>query len=218
MSQLFKKQGGLITFEGPEGAGKTTQLERLFNYFKAQKIPCIRTREPGGAQSVSRLRKQILHELKKPLCQETELFFFLADRSQHVNELIQPNLKKGKWILCDRYTDSTLAYQGGGRGFDLNDLRIMNRISSKGIQPTITILMDIKAQVGLQRVQKRGKQDRLQDRMEREALSFHNRVRQTYRQLAQSEPQRFIVLNASKSPDEIFDNLLKQLRQRRFLD
>src|SRR5260221_9518675 len=167
------KKDFFITFEGPEGSGKTTQMKLLGNILKSKGVPYLLTREPGGSRLSTQLRHWILNRLEYNLMPEAELFLFLADRAQHVKEVILPALKKGKVVLCDRYTDSTLAYQGGGRGFDLKLLNTMNAAASSGLKPNLTILFDVPAEIGLKRAMGRGKG---KDRMEREKPEYLRRL------------------------------------------
>jgi len=208
---MMRYQGLFITFEGPEGSGKTTQIRRLGQWLKKKGIPCLLTREPGGSRLSTHLRRWILNRLEYHLVPETELFLFLADRSQHVKEILVPALKKGKVVLCDRYTDSTLAYQGGGRGFDLELLQTLNQAATEGLQPDLTVLFDVPVEVGLKRAAaRRGKKDR----MEREALLFHRKVRKVFLRLSRRFPGRFLVLDAGKSPEQVFQALTKGLQNR----
>jgi dTMP kinase len=204
-------KGLFITFEGPEGAGKTTQIKFLAALLKKYRIPFIVTREPGGSRLSTHLRRWILNKLTYKLTNETELFLFLADRSQHVTEVVKPALHKGLVVLCDRYTDSTLAYQGGGRGFDMDFLETVNRLASGGLKPDITLLFDLPVEVGLKRVFGRGKG---KDRMERESLSFHRKVREVFLNIAGKDKKRVLVLDASQSAELVYQQMLEKLIHR----
>ncbi len=204
----MRNNGLFITFEGPEGAGKSTQIRLLALLLKKYRIPFIVTREPGGSRLSTHLRRWILNKLEYKLTNETELFLFLADRSQHVNEVIKPALKKGSVVLCDRYTDSTLAYQGGGRGFDIKLLEIMNRLASDGLKPDITLLFDLPVEAGLKRALGRGKG---KDRMEKEKLEFHRRVRKVFINIAHSNKKRVLVLDASRKVEQVYQQMLEKL-------
>lgn len=196
----MKRKGFFVTFEGPEGSGKTTQMNLLGEKLREDKIPYITTREPGGSKLTTHLRRWILDELGYALTFEAELFLFLADRAQHVQEVILPALRAGKIVLCDRFTDSTLAYQGGGRGFPIPSLRLMNQTATGGLRPDLTFLIDIPAREGLARAESRsgGK-----DRIEKEKLAFHRKVRSTYLKIARKEPGRFVVLKGLRPVGEI---------------
>ena len=195
------KKGFFITFEGPEGSGKSTQMRLLSQVLKKHKVPHLVTREPGGSRLSTHLRRWILNRLDYALGPETELFLFLADRAQHVKEVIRPALEKGMIVLCDRYTDSTMAYQGGGRGFDSKFLDEANRAATGGLTPHLTILFDLPVEKGLERAKGRG---RKADRMEREKLAFHQRVRQAFLSIAFAEKERVMVIDASGPQDKVF--------------
>jgi dTMP kinase len=190
-----------ITFEGGDGTGKTTHLKALEKNFEAEGRACVVTREPGGT-ALGKLIRQVLLEVgKQPIGSPTELFLYLADRAQHVQEVILPAIDAGKIVLCDRYTDSTLAYQGYGRGIDLDLLRQLNAFANRGLQPDLTLLLDCPVELGLSRTARRQSDaDRTQgreDRFERETVEFHERVRAGFLALARAEPGRFRIVDAS---------------------
>jgi len=196
-----------ITFEGGDGSGKTTQVKGLKNHLTACGKFCISTREPGGT-SLGRLIRQALLEVgNQPVTSPAELFLYLADRAQHMQEVIMPALERGKLVLCDRHTDSTLAYQGYGRGIDLGLLRSLNDIASQGIRPDLTLLFDCPVEIGLSRTAKRQSQAvtprSREDRFEREKIEFHERVRRGFLELARAEPQRFRIIDAARSVAEV---------------
>lgn len=201
------KRGLFITFEGTEGSGKTTQLRLLAAVLKKYRIPHLVTREPGGSRLSTQLRRWILNKLDYNLMPRTELLLFLADRAQHVGEVVAPALEQGKVVLCDRYSDSTLAYQGGGRGFDMKLLKILNDAASN-LTPDLTLLFDLPVEVGLKRVLGRGKG---KDRMERENLKFHRNVRRVYLETARKEKGRFVVVDANQSQDLAYHEMLEKL-------
>ena len=202
-----------ISFEGGDGSGKTTQLELLESYLSGQGKPCLCTREPGGTNLGKMIRRVLLQAGKVEISSPTELFLYLADRAQHVREVIFPALAGGKIVLCDRFTDSTLAYQGYGRGIDLPMLRQLNQIASLGIQPDLTLLLDCPVEVGLSRTARRGLErscGRPQgDRFEREKTEFHERVRRGFLDLAQTEPERIFVMDASRPIQEVHEEIRK---------
>jgi dTMP kinase len=204
------KQGLFITFEGTEGSGKTTQLKLLAAVLKEFHIPHIVTREPGGSRLSTQLRRWILNKLDYNLMPRTELLLFLADRAQHVGEVVEPALKQGKVVLCDRYSDSTLAYQGGGRGFDMKLLKTLNGAAS-ALKPDLTLLFDLPVEVGLKRAVGRGKG---KDRMERESLKFHRAVRRIYLETARKEKGRFIVIDANQSREFAYHEMIEKLIDR----
>ena len=198
---------GFITFEGGDGTGKSTQIRFLERHLIAQGKSCLTTREPGGT-SLGQLMRQILLESgNRPISSSTELFLYLADRAQHVHEVIAPAIAQGKIVLSDRHTDSTVAYQGYGRGFDLQLLLSLNRIASQGLTPDITFLFDCPVELGLSRTVHRRSGSatvKSDDRFENEKLEFHEKVRQGFLDLARAEPARFYIIDASHSEQEVF--------------
>ena len=191
--------GGLfITLEGPEGAGKTTQLARLEARLRAAGRAVTVTREPGGTPLGTRVREVVLDPAVdiEPL---GEFLLYSASRAQLVREVLRPALARGETVLCDRYADSSLAYQGAGRGLALPLLRQLTAEVTGGLTPDLTVLLDLDPAVGLERAAQRGQPDRL----ERADLAFHRRVRQGFLDLARAEPQRFLVLDAARSADEL---------------
>jgi len=202
-----------ITFEGTEGSGKTTQLRKL-----AERLPsAIATKEPGGTPIGDRIRAILLDPQSVGMDPTTELFLYAASRRQHVAELIRPALARGSVVLCDRYTDSLLAYQGFGRLLDLDELRTLNDWATSRLVPDLTLLFDLPEEVGLRRARSRNDSSAaLQDesRFEAEDLRFHQRVREGYRSLALAEPQRFVVIDADGTPDEVFARMTSELATR----
>ncbi|HUK41919.1 MAG TPA: dTMP kinase [Candidatus Acidoferrales bacterium] len=199
-----------ITFEGGDGTGKSTQLRVLETYLSARGKSCLLTREPGGTPLGKLVRQVLLEVGKQPIASPTELFLYLADRAQHMQEVVAPALAQGKIVLCDRHTDSTLAYQGFGRGIDIDLLRRLNAMASGGIKPDLTILFDCPVEIGLSRTRARRvpAQDALrEDRFEREELKFHERVRTGFLELARAEPERFHVIDASLSIAEVQEQI-----------
>lgn len=190
-SMTALRPGLFLTFEGPEGAGKTTQIGLLEAVLKQAGFAVTRTREPGGDTVGERVRDLLLHGAVGP---QAELLLFAAARAQNVQTVVLPALEAGQIVLCDRFTDSTLAYQGAGRGLDAVFIREVNRFATGGLVPDRTFLLDLPPADGLAR-QMREEQNRL----DREALTFHERVRATFLQIATSEPERVVVVNASRS-------------------
>ena len=183
----------LISFEGPEGCGKSTHTKLLKEYLESKGKKVVLTFEPGGTELGQKLRKILLHSSKE-LDQIAELALFAADRAEHVAKVILPALKAGKWVICDRYLDSTLAYQIGGRGLPEDLVRYFNMISCRGVLPDITFLLDVPSAFGLKRAGKVKKADRF----EKEKLSFHARVRDKYLSIAENEPERIKIIATSK--------------------
>jgi dTMP kinase len=207
-----------ITFEGGDGTGKTTQLKTLESHLTARGKSCISTREPGGT-SLGKLIRQVLLEIgDQSITSPTELFLYLADRAQHIQEVVGPAIEQGKIVLCDRHTDSTLAYQGYGRGLELGLLRHLNDIASQGVKPDLTFLLDCPVALGMSRTAQRRFQSatkaRREDRFEREKIEFHERVRTGFLELARLEPDRFCVLDASRSLREVADEMKKIVDQK----
>jgi dTMP kinase len=202
-----------ITFEGGDGTGKTTQLKALENYLTARGTSCISTREPGGTSLGKLIRQVLLEGGKRPIAPPTELFLYLADRAQHIHEIIIPAIQQGKLILCDRHTDSTLAYQGYGRGIELKLLRSLNEIASGGMKPDLTFLLDCPVEIGLSRTGQRqsqaGSGRKREDRFEREDIQFHHRVRSGFLELAYAEPHRFRIVDASRTGEQVAEEIRK---------
>ena len=195
-----------ISFEGIDGAGKTTALNRLADFLEGRGYACLRTREPGGCTLGRNLRPILLDARTRGLSGRAELFLFLADRAQHVREVIRPALEAGQVVLCDRYTDSTLAYQGCGRGLDTDALRFLSGEATGGLQPDLTLLFDLPAREGLLRAGERNRaqgQTRSEGRFDAESLDFHERVRQGYLALARDEPHRFAIVDAAQPPEDV---------------
>ncbi len=227
--------GKLIVFEGVEGSGKTSQIKRSRDWLQASgiqadlgvgaaKMPLVLTREPGGTSLGLGLRKLLLEEGEKPegttstlsqspvsaIQDRAELLLYAADRAQHVEEFLKPQLTLGAIILCDRYTDSTIAYQGYGRGLDLALIQQLNEIATGGLESDLTLWLDVDVETGLKRARQRGSADRI----EQADLAFHQRVQQGFAQLAELYPQRIIRIDASKSQEEVHGAIQDILRER----
>jgi len=200
-----------ITFEGVEGSGKTSQIQRLKKYLTQKGIPCRITREPGGCPIGEKVRKILLNPDHREMVPTTELFLYEAARAQHVKEVLKPFLKKGGVILCDRFCDATLAYQGYGRRIELKWIDRLNRLSSQGIKPDVTFLLDCPSDVGLNRALQRNralKQER-EERFEREEIQFHRRVRKGYLAIARKEPHRVKVIDTREGEEKVFEKIRK---------
>ncbi len=198
-----------ITFEGVEGSGKTTQIQRLKKYLAQKGIPCKITREPGGCPIGEKVRKILLNPDHREMVPMSELLLYEAARAQHVNDMIKPFLKKGGVILCDRFNDATLAYQGYGRRIDLRWIERLNHLSSQGIRPDVTFLLDCPSDVGLKRALQRNrelKQER-EERFEKEEIQFHRRVRKGYLAIAKKEPRRVKVIDTRQGEDKVFEKI-----------
>jgi dTMP kinase len=200
-----------ITFEGVEGSGKTTQIQRLKKYLIQKGIPCKVTREPGGCPIGEKVRKILLNPDHREMVPLSELLLYEAARAQHVKEVIEPFLKKGGVVLCDRFSDATIAYQGYGRKIDLRWIERLNHFSSRGIKPDVTFLLDCPSDVGLKRALKRNrtlKQEK-EERFEKEKIQFHQRVRKGYLALAKKEPRRVKVIDTRQGEDNVFNKIRK---------
>jgi len=190
--------GLFITFEGGEGCGKSVQARALYRRLSRLAIPALLTHEPGSTPFGQRLGRWVKWAQNTDISPLTELMLFNASRAQLVTEVIQPELKEGKVIICDRYADSTTAYQSYGRGLDLAMVKAVNSVATQGLTPDLTILLDMPAAGGLAR-----KRTRKQDRFEQEGMAFHQRVREGYLELAAKEPERWLKVDATQSKEEI---------------
>lgn len=195
-----------ISFEGGEGAGKTTLIEGVYQAYVRKGKKVITTRAPGGTHTGNLIREVLLHKEEALLSPRCELFLFLADRSQHVDEVIFPALQAGTIVLCDRFNDSTVAYQGGARGVDQAWIRTLCAFATRDVQPDRTFYLDLDPAEGLNRIRQRKG-----DKIEAEALSFHQKIREAYLEIAQEEPNRFYVLDASQSPAAVLQEALEIL-------
>lgn len=200
-------KGLFVTFEGGEGAGKTTLIEQLEAKLRAVNVPLIVTREPGGCPLGLGLRELLLNHCRG-LSDRAELLLFLADRAQHVDEVITPALLAGKLVLCDRFSDSTVAYQGIAREMGADWVGRLCGFSAGQLEPNLTFYLDVAPAVGLKRA------GSSPDRIESEAISFHERVRNGFLAIAEKSPNRVVVVDAHQSSDEVFDAVWKQLETR----
>lgn len=198
-----------ITFEGVEGSGKTTHIRAAAEYLSRRGYECMMTREPGATKIGDKIRDILLDPAHKGLNSKAELLLYLADRIQHIEEIILPALSCGKIVLCDRFTDSTLAYQGYARGTNIGMIRNLHESVLPPLRPDLTILADISPEIGLQRKF----QDKVETRFEQEALAFHQKVRQGYLHLAALEPDRFRVIDASKPESEVRREIIRTIMQ-----
>jgi len=208
--------GTFITFEGIEGSGKSTQIALLANYLTARGIRNVLTREPGGTLIGDQVRKILLDPANRSLDPAAELLLYAASRAQHLREIILPALANGMTVLCDRFSDATLAYQGYGRGLDIEMIRSLDRIVTTGMRPDLTILFDIEASRGIARA--RGRNNSLgleaEARFENEALAFHDRVRQGYLKLVAQEPDRIRIVDASGTSEAVQEQVRKIVDER----
>lgn len=199
-------QGLFITFEGPDGCGKTTQMKLLAKYFEKKGKEVVLTREPGGKGLGEKVR-EILLNYDGEVSDRCESFLFLADRAQNIDIIVNPAVKEGKIVLCDRHIDSTVAYQGYGRGLNIDRINMLNNLATNGKKPDLTLVFDVDVETSMKRV---GKE---KDRMESAGIDFHNRVRKGYLELAKQEPKRIKVLDATKSIEEIHKDVINILAE-----
>ncbi|MBI4355501.1 MAG: dTMP kinase [Candidatus Omnitrophica bacterium] len=185
------RRGLFITFEGPEGSGKSTQARLLAAYLRRQGHRVVHTREPGGTRAGEAIRRVLLSTRFREISDATELFLYMACRRQLVDEVIAPALQRGRVVVCDRFLDATLAYQGYGGGVPLAQIRALGRVATGGLAPDLTVVLDVETRVGLRRA------GRVKDRMERKELAYHQRVRQGYLALARREPRRIRVIRVT---------------------
>jgi dTMP kinase len=199
-----------ITLEGPEGGGKSTQAKRLVDHLQAQGYEVLFTREPGGTEIGDQIRQVIMSLENKSMSPEAEFLLFSASRAQVVRELIEPQLERGGIVVCDRFYDSSLAYQGYGHELDLELLRTITGFVSGGLVPDLTFLLDLTSELGLERRKQDGRWNRLDDY----DLAFHERVREGYHRLAELDPDRWVQIDAAQTEDEIQERLRETVARR----
>ncbi|MCK4564725.1 MAG: dTMP kinase [Verrucomicrobia bacterium] len=207
--------GKFITFEGPEGSGKSTQIKLLSEKLADRGIKVLCTREPGGTATGEAIRNILQHDaVDEPLSERAELLLFTASRAQLMDRVILPALDQGEWVVCDRFIDSTMAYQGFARGMDIDTLDRINDFANNSRKPDLTLLLDLDIEQGFQRLEERysgGKGSA--DRFEREGRDFHLRVREGYRKLAEREPERFCIIDAEQSIEEVAVNVWSSIKE-----
>ncbi len=200
------ERGLFITFEGADGCGKTTQLKLIARYLEENGYEVVLTREPG-AKGLGEKVREILLNYDGEVSDRCESFLFLADRAQHIDMIVNPAVNSGKIVLCDRHTDSSVAYQGYGRGLDVQRIKMLNELAVNGRKPDLTLVFDIDVETSMQRV---GDE---KDRMESAGKEFFNRVREGYLEIAKQEPQRVKVLDAKKSIEDIHKDVVKLIEE-----
>lgn len=200
--------GRFITLEGGEGSGKSTNLRYLQTLLQERQIEVVVTREPGGTELAEKIRRLLLEKHAECLTPEAELLLMFAARSQHIRHVILPALQRGQWVLCDRFTDSTFAYQGGGRGMDMHAIGWLEQTVQGDLQPDLTLLLDTPIEIGMRRAKHRGDLDRF----ESEQYHFFERVRQAFLQRARQMPERYRIIDASLPLSEV------QLRIKQAID
>jgi dTMP kinase len=196
---MGKYQGKFITFEGSEGCGKSTQSKLLLEHLKSKGLPAKLIREPGGVAISEKVRAILLDKSNTAMNKECETLLYMASRAQLVEEVIIPELTKGTILLCDRFLDSTLAYQGYGCGVDIKTIRAIGLFATKGVEPDLTFFLDLDTEEGLRR------HGRERDRIEMRSMEYHNQVRQGYLEIAKREPGRVIVIDGSQPKEAIFE-------------
>lgn len=208
MSGLF------ITIEGPDGAGKSSLVKKLAEAIQAETSrPLVVTREPGGSEIAERIREIILDPIHTVMDDKTEALLLAAGRRQHVVEKIRPALERDDIVLCDRFVDSSIAYQGQGRGIGIEEVKAINEFAIEGLRPDLTVYLDIDAETGLARIIDK-KSNRTQDRLELEEITFHEEVRKGYLKLIKAEPKRFRTVDASQSEEKVFDDVWEIVKDK----
>lgn len=201
-----------ITFEGPEGSGKTSVIKNVYDYLTKRGYEIILTREPGGTPIAEEIRNVILDKKNTNLDARAEALLYAASRRQHLVEKVWPALKEGKIVLCDRFLDSSLAYQGGARGIGVEEILNVNLFATEGFYPDLTFLLDIEPSLGLKRIA--SNKNREVNRLDLEKIEFHNKVRQTFLDLAKKYEDRYVIIDASKSLDEVNKNVEEAVARR----
>ncbi|MDH3975888.1 MAG: dTMP kinase [Deltaproteobacteria bacterium] len=199
-----------ITFEGTEGCGKSTQIALLSEYLEQNAAPYVMTKEPGGSAVCKKIRELLLHSENSDIRPKAELLLYAADRAQHVEEILSPALREGKTVLCDRYLDATVAYQGYGRGLDLDLVGELNGLSSGGLMPDLTFLIDCPVETGIGRALKRAESEGSREiRFENEHISFHEKVKKGYMAIAAACPERVVVVDGTLSVEKLHETILE---------
>jgi dTMP kinase len=210
----MNEQGKLITLEGSEGCGKSTQIGKLVAWLQEKSLKVFQVREPGGTMLGEEIRHLLKHHpAGHGMCPEAELLLFTSSRAQLMRQCILPVLAQGHWVVCDRFLDSTTVYQGYARGLDLETVRMINRFAVGGRMPDLTLVLDVPHEEAMKRVQRRPRPVGVSDRMEAEPPEFYQTVREGYRQLAQQEPERVRWVEASGDSSSVFQALQKELRR-----
>lgn len=202
--------GLFISLEGVEGAGKSTQMARIRDWLEARGHQVIETREPGGTRISELIRDVVLHGQHPEMSPHTELLLIFAARAQHLDELIRPALARGKTVLCDRFTDASYAYQGGGRGLPAAEIEALESLVQGELRPDLILLLDLPAELGLERTSGRGSEDRF----ESESLRFLERAREAYLERAKADPDRYVVIDASRPADQVWEQIQGVLEER----
>ena len=207
-------RGRFITFEGGEGCGKSTQVRRLKEALEREGVEVVLTREPGGTWLAEEIRRLIKDQTTDAPCDRSELLLFLAARAQLVRNVIRPALDAGKWVVSDRFSDSTLAYQGYGRGLPLGSMKDMNAFACEGLSPDLTLLLEVSPETSQARMREReAATQTAADRIERAGAEFHARLRAGFAELAKAEPERIVTVDANGSPDDVWECVWKSAKR-----
>ena len=201
-----------ITIEGPEGSGKTTAVDTAVKELEKMGYQIVRTREPGGTPIAEQIRNVILDKANTSMDSRTEALLYAASRRQHLVEKVWPALKEGKIVICDRYLDSSLAYQGGARGLGIDNILNVNNFATEGTFPDLTLLFDLQPELGLARIAANA--NREVNRLDLEKIEFHTKVRNTFLELAKRYPERFVVIDASQSKEQVAKKTLEVMLSR----
>ncbi len=202
-----EKRGVFITLEGTEGAGKSSNLSFINDFLRSRNIDLIVTREPGGTPIAEEIRSLLLIPRSEKICENTELLLIFAARAQHLQHLIEPSLRSGQWVLSDRFTDASFAYQGGGRQMNMDTISQLERMVQGDLRPDLVILLDVPVEIGMRRVLKRG----ALDRFEQENIAFFERVRESYLQRAKAMPDSYAVIDAKQSLAKVQQDIVSIL-------
>lgn len=205
-------KGRFITFEGGEGAGKSSLIIGLHAALIKKGYDVMQTRAPGGTEPGRVIRDLLLHP-HEPVVEKAELFLFLADRAHHTQTVIRPALEEGKIVLCDRYNDSTIAYQGGARGFGIENVEELCNFATESLVPSLTLYLDIDPKLGLERIKEASGH---KDQIEAEDIAIHEKIRESFLQLGRKSPARFQIIDASKSREEVFQEALRLIDEKLF--
>jgi len=213
----MNERGRFLTVEGIEGVGKSTQVPRLAQALTARRVACVLTREPGGTPLAEKIRELVLAPGAEMLPDAAELLLMFAARSVHLENFIKPHLQAGRWVICDRFTDATYAYQGAGRGFPSESIAQLERLVQEAMRPDLTLLLDAPVTAGLERARARNAGAGAADRFERERAEFFERVREGYLARAAAEPERIAVIDARGAIDQVTAQILEVLRERQWI-
>ena len=206
----MRRKGLFITVEGVEGAGKSTNIKVIEQFLSEKKVDYILTREPGGTFLAEEIRELLLRHHEEEMDATTELLLIFAARAQHINTKIKRSLAEGMWVLCDRFTDATYAYQGAGRGLDVNLINQLERLVQENLRPDLTVIFDLDARIGMERARQRGQLDRI----ESQKLEFFQRVREGYQSIASREGVRCLVIDASQTREAVRQTLRTALENK----